>query len=104
MPLSCVELTTFDYAKYVSACMSLSTFWYIWKPDGKSFRVVRYFPLSQSSDDRMKLAAVLTWADLTDPGSVIRLTNMKREWFETVQTDSDATEIEIDISKFRYVA
>lgn len=83
MPLACVELASFDYAKYVTACISLSTFWYIWKPnDSDLFRVDRYMPLSQSKEDQVSLSSVFAWAERTDPGSVIRIANMKREWEE----------------------
>jgi hypothetical protein len=84
--MACVRLATFDYAEYVTACISLSTFWYIWKPnDSDLFRIDRYMPLSQSKEDQVRLASVFAWAERTDPGSFIRLANMKREWRETQQ-------------------
>jgi hypothetical protein len=78
------ELTTFDYSEYVSACMSLSIFWYLWKPEGQNeLRMDRYVPLSQSKKKQKQLAALFSWANRTDPGSVIRDANMKREWLAT---------------------
>jgi hypothetical protein len=88
---SCIELSIFDYDKYVKACNELSTFWCVWKPspDSDVLRYDRYITGKLSKKNRMALASLYAWANRTDPGSILRYAAMRRGYLDSLPCKKD---------------